>query len=190
MSPNATRILVHVACALPILFLLYGLYTNQLGANPVETLTDESGIWALRLLLLSLTITPLRRLTRFNFMRYRRAIGLWAFFYATFHLTVFVLFDHGLDFQALWEDVVKRKFMTAGMVAYLLLIPLALTSNKKSIKKLGAKWVKLHRLVYLSLIAVNIHLIWLTKANDYSQIAPYILASIVLLVYRIQILRR
>jgi sulfoxide reductase heme-binding subunit YedZ len=143
------------------------MYTGaggDLGVNPVETLTHQTGQWALRLLLATLAITPLRRLTGWNrIITFRRMLGLFAFFYAILHLSVWMVFDHYFTLTTMLEDVVKRPFITMGTLALLLMLPLALTSTKWSIRKLGRRWQQLHRLIYVSAAAAVIHFIWKEK---------------------------
>ncbi len=139
--------------------------TDQLGADPQNTLERALGLWALRFLILALAITPLRRLGGPSLIRYRRAIGLLAFYYAALHLTVYMVLDQGLDFAAIWADIVKRPYITVGMLAFTLLVPLAVTSNSAMIRRLGgAAWQRLHRLVYVAAAAAAIHFLMLVKS--------------------------
>jgi sulfoxide reductase heme-binding subunit YedZ len=166
-------VLTPVRLAKPALFLLAlvpaGLLTRaliegNLGVNPAETLQLETGIWALRFLLASLAITPLRRLFGWNrLVQYRRMIGLFAFFYATLHLLTYVVLDRYFDFSGILEDVAKRPFITLGMLAFALMIPLAVTSTKGWIRRLGRRWQVLHRLVYFSALFACLHFIWKVK---------------------------
>jgi len=158
------KILVFVASLVPALYLTYALLNDRLGANPAEALQTQTGIWALRFLVLTLAITPVRRLTRWNqVIQYRRMLGLFAFFYAFLHLLAYAVLDRYFDFTGVWEDVVKRPFITAGMVAFLLMIPLAITSTRGWIRRLGKRWQLLHRLIYLSAIAAAVHYLWKVK---------------------------
>ena len=139
---------------------------GNLGVNPVETLTHQTGQWALRLLLASLAITPIRRITGWNrIIVFRRMLGLFAFFYAVLHLAVWGIFDHDYfrSVSTMTEDIVKRPFITMGSLALLLMIPLALTSTKGWIRRMGKRWTQLHRLVYVSAIAAVIHFLWKEK---------------------------
>jgi sulfoxide reductase heme-binding subunit YedZ len=155
---------VFVLALLPGLWLAYRTYSGLLGVNPVEDLELTTGIWALRFLLLSLAITPIRRLTGWNqVIRFRRMIGLFAFFYATVHLSIYLVIDQGLAFGFILDDIAKRRFITAGMFAFVLLIPLALTSTKGWIRRLGRQWQVLHRLVYVSAAAACLHFAWKVK---------------------------
>ena len=162
---RALKLVVFIAALLPAAYLARGLfYGGDLGINPAETIQLQTGIWALRFLLLSLAITPIRRLTKWNrIITYRRPLGLFAFFYASLHLASYVVLDRYFDWKGVWEDVAKRPFITAGMVAFALMVPLAVTSTKGWIRRLGKRWTQLHRLVYLSAIAAAIHYVWKVK---------------------------
>ena len=137
---------------------------DQLGADPLKALERTLGLWALRFLVIGLAITPLRRIGGPNLIRYRRTIGLLAFFYALAHVVVYVALDQGLDLAAVVADIVKRPYITVGMVAFLILVPLAVTSNATMIRRLGAPaWQRLHRWVYLAAAAGALHFIMLLK---------------------------
>lgn len=158
--------LVFPAALLPALLLLYGALYNTLGADPVKILTHETGLWALRFLLLSLAMTPLRRWTGWSgFIRYRRMLGLYAFFYASLHLSVYLVLDLGAYWADLLTDIQKRPYMTVGFAAWLILLPLAVTSTRGMIRRLGRNWQRLHRLVYLAGILAALHFLWLVKAD-------------------------
>jgi sulfoxide reductase heme-binding subunit YedZ len=150
-----------LALLAPLAYLVYGLYLD-LGANPVETITNVTGIWTLRLIMLTLVITPLRWLTGINQLHnYRRLIGLFAFFYGALHFTTFFFFDHQFDFAGMWEDVRLRPYITAGFIAFVLMIPLALTSTAGWIRRLGGKnWNLLHKLIYITAMAGILHYYW------------------------------
>ena len=130
--------------------LVYDGFTDNLTANPIEKITNETGIWTLRLIVATLAITPLRRLTGLNqLVNYRRLIGLFAFFYGSLHFTTFFFFDHQFDVAAMWQDVLKRPYITAGFTAFQLMIPLAVTSTTGMILRLGGRrWNPLHWLIY------------------------------------------
>ena len=158
------KILLFVAALLPAAYLTYGLFYGGLGANPAETLQTQTGIWALRFLVLTLLVTPVRRLTKWNpIIQYRRMLGLFAFFYAFLHLLAYAVLDRYLDFSGVWEDVAKRPFITAGMAAFILMVPLAITSTKGWIRRLGRRWQLVHRLIYFSAIAAAVHYLWKVK---------------------------
>jgi sulfoxide reductase heme-binding subunit YedZ len=157
------RRLLYLAGLAPATWYFYCGLTDQLGADPQKTLERLLGIWALRFLIAALAITPLRRLG-LNLIRYRRSVGLLAFYYACLHLSVYMLLDQGLDLAAIWADIVKRPFITVGMLAFLVLVPLAATSNGPSIRRLGARWRPLHRYVYLAAAAAAVHFVMVVKA--------------------------
>jgi sulfoxide reductase heme-binding subunit YedZ len=165
-----TIVLVHrtiiFTALLPLAWVLANAYRGRLTANPIEYLTHFTGDWALAFLVLSLTITPLRRLTHWNdVIKLRRTLGLYAFFYASLHLTVWVFLDKFFDVPLMIEDVFMRRFITVGMSAFLILLALAITSNKASLRRLGRRWQTLHRLVYVAAIAGVVHFWWLVKAD-------------------------
>ena len=150
----------------PALYALYLIATNDLGANPLETLTDHTGQWTLRFLLLGLLITPLRELTGWvSLIRYRRLIGLFAAFYATAHMALWLFIDQQLVWRLLLEDVLDRPYITLGFMGWLLLLPLVATSTKGMIKKLGASWRKLHRAVYIIPLLGIVHYTMSLKAD-------------------------
>lgn len=146
--------------------LIHSATTDALGADPVAALTHETGQWALRLLLVSLSMTPLRRLTGSGFwLRYRRLFGLWAFAYACLHLSVYLALDLGGYWSQIFADIVKRPYITVGFTAWLLLMPLAATSTRAAMRRLGRRWIVLHRLVYLAAMLAVLHLWWQVKAD-------------------------
>ncbi|WP_417821401.1 sulfite oxidase heme-binding subunit YedZ [Terasakiella sp.] len=158
---------VFLVCLLPAFWLVYGIFAGSLGANPIETILRDLGDWTLRFLLLGLAVSTVRRLMGWAWvMRYRRMIGLFAFFYAFLHLAVYIGIDHFFDWATIWKDIVKRPYITIGMTALLLLIPLAVTSPKIMVRKLGgARWKKLHKLVYPIAIMGVVHFYLLVKAD-------------------------
>lgn len=154
------------AALIPAAALAYRFYTQDLTANPGDYITDQTGTWALSLLVISLTITPLRRLTKWNeLIRLRRMFGLFAFFYATLHMLTWVVLINFFDVKAMVVDVAKRPYITVGMATFLILLSLAVTSNRFSVRKLGRRWQKLHRLVYVAAIGGVVHFWWLVKAD-------------------------
>src|SRR4051812_6295970 len=161
------KTIVFVAALLPLAWLVWKALHNDLGANPVEFVTHATGDCALIFLLASLAITPLRKLTKVpELIRFRRMLGLYAFFYACLHLLTFAGLDHHFNWAEIVPDVYKRPFVTAGFTAWLLLVPLAVTSTTWSIRKLGGKnWQRLHWLVYFSAIAAVVHYWWLVKKD-------------------------
>jgi len=156
--------IVFALALVPTFYLIYGLLTANLGANPAETIQLQTGRWALKFLLITLAVTPLRRITGWNsVIQYRRMLGLFAFYYASLHFTSYIVLDKFFDWRAMIADVGKRPFITVGFTTYVLLVPLALTSTKGWIRRLGRKWQTLHRLIYLAAICAAIHFIWKVK---------------------------
>src|SRR5215468_2634780 len=169
----------------PLARLVWLGFHSGLGANPIEFITHSTGDWTLILLLVTLSITPLRKLTRqYWLISFRRMLGLFAFFYGFLHLMTWVWLDKFFDVHEMLHDIGKRKFITAGMTAFALMIPLALTSTKWSIRKLGKRWQALHRLIYFSAAAGVIHYIWLVKA-DLKKPLEYAFVLGMLLMYRV-----
>jgi len=155
---------VFVLCALPLAWLVFRAFTGRLGINPVEDLELTTGIWALRLLVLTLLVTPLRRVTGWNrVIQYRRMLGLFAFFYVSVHFAIYIGIDQFFAFDLILKDIVKRPFITMGFTAFVLMIPLAITSTKGWIRRLGRRWQMLHRLIYISAIAAAVHYLWKVK---------------------------
>jgi sulfoxide reductase heme-binding subunit YedZ len=177
MSTRALKILkllAHAACAAPIAWLLWCALQNNLGPDPTHTVTFFTGKGTLRLLVLSLAITPIRRLLPKLawIIRFRRMLGLWAFFYGTLHLMTYVALYAGFSLSAMISDITQRRFIVAGLVAWALMLPLALTSTTWSIRKLGGKnWNRLHRLAYVSAIAGVVHYWWGVKQGVLSPAA-------------------
>ncbi len=158
--------LVFLICLLPFGLLLFSALSGGLGANPIEEITHVTGQWGLRFLLITLAITPLRRLTRINsLIRYRRMLGLYAFFYVGLHFLSYLILDQFFDWREIIKDIIERPYISVGFLAFLLLIPLALTSTKKMLKKLGGNWQRLHRLIYVIGILSVLHFLWLVKAD-------------------------
>lgn len=187
-ASNVGRIAV-VAAVVPLALLVAGAYRDTLGANPIETVTRTTGDWTLRFLLITLAITPLRRLFDWPaIMRLRRTFGLLAFFYACTHVLAYVWLDQFFDVTAIARDIVERPFITAGFVAFVLLVPLAVTSNRRSMLRLGRRWQRLHRLIYLVAIAGVVHYWWLVKA-DTREPALYAALVALLLGYRLWVFR-
>jgi len=173
------------AALLPAAALVYGFYTNDLTANPGDYITDQTGTWTLAMLVISLTVTPLRRITRWNeLIRLRRMLGLFAFFYGTLHMLTWAWLFNRFDTTLMVEDVIKRPFITVGMATFLILLSLAVTSNRFAIRKLKRKWQTLHRLVYLAAIGGVVHFWWLVKA-DISEPQRWAVAVAALLGFRV-----
>ena len=162
-----------------------GVLTGDLGVNPAETIQLQTGRWAFKFLLLSLSVTPVRRLTGWNVViQFRRMLGLFAFFYATLHLTAYYAFDLTFSISQLLVDTAKRPFIFMGMAAFLTMLPLALTSTKGWIRRLGKKWTLLHRLVYVTAICAAIHFAWKVKVFTGDPVY-YAIAVALLLLFRV-----
>ena len=158
--------LVFAAAATPGLLLGWRVYTGDLGVNPAETLLHQTGRDGLMLLLASLSVTPIRRVSGWNRVQIvRRMLGLWSFFYAFCHFGVYAVFNHLGDLSAIWDDVVERPFIFSGMLAFVILLLLALTSPVAAVRRLGRNWQRLHRLVYLAATAAIVHFAWGQKAD-------------------------
>jgi sulfoxide reductase heme-binding subunit YedZ len=176
---------VFLLCLIPFAQLAFNAYTGDLGANPIETITRFTGSWALIILIASLAVTPLRRITGKNeLIKFRRMLGLFAFFYAALHFATYMVLDLYFDFPAIVKDVLKRPYITVGFTAFVLMIPLAATSTAGIIRRLGKRWQQLHYLVYVSAILGVVHFYWLVKA-DISRPAQYGAALALLLGYRL-----
>jgi sulfoxide reductase heme-binding subunit YedZ len=157
------KITVFLLCLVPVLWLAWRAWQADLTANPIEYITHFTGDWTIRLIVLTLAVTPLRRLLRVpELIRFRRMIGLFAFFYGSLHFLTWFGLDKFFDFHEILKDVLKRRFIIAGFAAFLSMLPLAITSTTGWIRRLGGKrWQRLHRLIYFSAIAAVIHYYWL-----------------------------
>jgi sulfoxide reductase heme-binding subunit YedZ len=165
LGSDPVRRAIYTVGFLPAVWTFYLGLTDQLGADPQNVLERTLGLWALRFLIVALAITPLRRLGGPSLIRWRRAIGLMGFYYAALHLTVYIVLDQGLDWASIWADIVKRPYITVGMLAFTLLVPLAATSNNGMIRRLGARtWQRLHRLAYVATAAAAMHFVMLVKS--------------------------
>jgi sulfoxide reductase heme-binding subunit YedZ len=184
--------IVFLCCLLPLGRLVWFAYTDDLGANPIEFITRSTGTWALVLLCITLAMTPMRLLTSSAiWVKLRRMLGLFCFFYAALHFSIWFYLDQGLDVQAMMHDVLKRPFITMGFLSLILLIPLALTSNQWSVRYLGRRWSILHKLVYVIAATVIVHY-WWHKAgkNDLQTVMMYAAVLILLLATRLPLIRR
>lgn len=181
------KLTVWLLCLAPLAGMvlgIFGVWGFSLGANPVEELLHRCGQWGLKLLLITLAVTPVRRWTGFNrLVAYRRLLGLFAFFYLALHFTVYLVLDQGLDGGAIFEDIVKRPYITLGTLALTLLVPLALTSTRGAMRRLGRNWQKLHRLIYPAALLGVWHFYWQVKL-DTLEPTVYALMLAVLLGYR------
>ncbi len=185
-----TKSLLFALGLLPAVLLGWQFYRDDLGANPIEAVTHSTGEWTLRWLLITLAMTPLKRLSGWYWpVRVRRMLGLFAFFYACLHLMTYLWLDQFFDWSEIWLDIIDRPFITVGMLAFVLLLPLALSSNRYSIKKLGRNWKRLHRLAYVAPVLGVLHFWWLVKA-DVLEPAIYALLLAALLLMRLPPYRR
>jgi methionine sulfoxide reductase heme-binding subunit len=179
------KVLLWVLFLLPLARLVFGAFTNQLGTNPIELITRSTGTWTLVFLCCTLAVTPLRVMTGAHWLaQLRRPIGLFAFFYALLHMSTWIWFDHWFDLSAMINDVIKRPFITVGMLSVVLLTPLALTSTKVMMKKLGRQWSRLHQLVYVIACLGVLHYYWLVK-RDITQPVIYGVIVAALLGWRV-----
>ena len=183
------KVIVWALCLCPVSLLAWKAIRDQLGANPLSEITLSTGHWTLYLLLTTLAISPLRKIIGITWLiRFRRLVGLFAFFYGCLHLMTYLWFDKFFDVHEIVKDIYKRPFITAGMTAWILMLPLALTSTGASIRWLGGKrWQKLHRLIYFSAIAGVVHFWWLVK-RDLTR--PEIMAAILTLLLAFRIVDR
>lgn len=180
LSRKRRAALIHaVAIAIglaPLTVLVFAALGDRLGANPIEAITHETGAWALRWLFVCLAVTPARRWLGWSWAApLRRTFGLIAFAYATAHLSTWVVLDWFFDLEAMLEDVAERRYITAGMAAYLTLVPLAATSTRGMVRRLGRRWLTLHRLVYVAAILAIVHFLWLVKAD---RLEPLVYAGV------------
>lgn len=164
---RASKPFLFAVCLVPAVATTWAAFADKLGANPINEITHITGNWTLRLLLLTLAITPARKLTGWNgIIRYRRMLGLFAFFYATLHFLTYVVLDQNLGWSYILADIAKRPYVTVGFLGFVLLIPLAVTSTAGWIRRLGGKrWQQLHRLIYVAAMAGVIHFWWLVKSD-------------------------
>lgn len=193
MTTKATvrslKVVLWIAALAPAAWLVRGVMQGELGANPIETLTHTTGMTALVLLLVTLAVSPIRKLTGWNpVIRLRRPLGLFAFFYAVCHFSIWFVFDMVFNVGWMIEDIAERPYITVGMAALLLLIPLAVTSTKGWIRRLGKRWAKLHRLVYVATGLGILHYFWLVK-SDYRLPSLLAVCLLILLIARTPIAR-
>ncbi|MCO6186370.1 protein-methionine-sulfoxide reductase heme-binding subunit MsrQ [Rhizobium sp. L1K21] len=175
---------LYVVGLMPAAWYFYLGAVGDLGADPVRTFEHLLGIWALRFILATLAVTPLMVLFNIRLIAYRRALGLLGFWYVLFHFTVYVTLDRGMNLSGIVEDIAKRWYITIGMAGFVMLIPLALTSNTYSIRKLGSRWSKLHKLVYAVVAAGTLHFVLSTKTLTIEQ-AIYVALTVILLLFRV-----
>ena len=167
LTSKWTKVVVFAICLLPVASLAWKALQGGLTANPIEFITHSTGDWTVRFLIITLAITPLRKITRAPaFIRFRRMLGLFAFFYVCLHFTTYIWLDKFFNLSEIWKDIHKRRFITVGFAAFVLMIPLAVTSTAGAIRWLGGKrWLALHRLIYVSAVLGVIHYYWLVKSD-------------------------
>jgi len=185
----AAKVLLFTLCLLPFAWLFHGAWADQLGPNPAEALIRSSGDWVLRLLCLTLTVTPLRQLSGWHALaRFRRMLGLFTFFYLVLHFLSYAWLDMGFDAQAIARDIPKRPFALVGFLAFVLMLPLAATSFNRAIKALGAaRWQALHKLVYAIVLLGLLHFFWMRSAkNNFGEVAVYAAIVALLLGWRVR----
>ena len=166
MQKRLLKPAVFLLCLLPLAVLVWQLLSDRLGANPIDAVADSTGEWTLRFLLITLAATPLKRLLGWGWtIRVRRMLGLFAFFYATLHLFTYLWLDQFFDWGEIWLDILDRPFITVGMLTFVLLLPLAATSNNAMVRRLGRNWKRLHRFAYVIPLLGVVHFWWLVKAD-------------------------
>ena len=174
---------------IPFFLILYKIIFNKLGPEPVKEITHFTGEWTLLFIIFTLSMSPLKKITKLNiWISFRRMLGLFLFFYATLHMLTYVAIDYRLDFQSISKDILTKKFIFVGFAAWILLLPLAFTSSKKAIIYLKDKWKKLHSLIYIISILGVIHFIWLVK-KDLTEQLIYAVIVFILLLFRFNIKR-
>ena len=180
-----SKIFVFLICLWPLCSIIYQLFYNKLGAEPVDKIINHFGEWTLIFIFLTLSMSPLKRITNSTvWIKFRRMLGLFVFFYASIHLLSYVGLDYRFDFQPILSDVLKKKFVFIGFAAWLLLIPLAITSSNKMMKILKNNWKKIHRLIYIIGIFGVLHFIWLSKTIFFKPLI-FLIILIILLLFRI-----
>jgi len=185
LGADPIRRAIYIVGMMPAASTFHLALTDALGADPQKTLERTLGLWALRFLIIGLAISPLRQIGGPNLTRWRRTVGLLAFYYAVMHLSVYMMLDQGLAWSVIWADIVKRPFITVGMLAFTLLVPLAVTSNTTMIKRLGGvAWNKLHRLVYAAAALAVLHFVMLVKSWTF-ELALYCALIAGLLLFRL-----
>ena len=183
---NYIKIPIFFLSLLPILIIFYQIIFNQLGPEPVKEITHVTGNWTLRFIIITLAMTPLQKFTKLNFwISYRRMFGLFVFFYASAHMMTYVGIDYRFDWSSIGDDIVKKKFIFAGFLAWLLLVPLALTSSRRMIRLLRDKWKKLHKLIYIISLLGIIHYLWLVKVVTVEPLI-YLIIIVILLTLRVK----
>lgn len=176
---------VFLLCLLPLIYNAAGVVQGTLGPNPVEAILHDFGLWSLRLLLVTLCVTPVQMIFRWGAVaKLRRMLGLFAFFYAMLHFTVWLVLDQQLSVSSALADIVEKKYITIGMMALVGLLVLAVTSNRWSVRRLGVRWKSLHRVIYPLAVLTIIHYLWQVRANDVLEPAAYLAVLLVLMLWR------
>ena len=180
------KVIVFILSLFPIFYIIYQILNNQLGPEPIKDITHHTGKWTLYFMVITLAMTPLKKITKLNiWINYRRMFGLFIFFYASVHLMTYVGLDYRFDLESIGDDIIKKKYIFIGFSAWLLLIPLAITSNKRMIKILKDKWKKLHRLIYLISLFGVVHYLWLVK-RDLTEPLVFLTIILFLLAFRLK----
>ena len=178
------KVVIFILSLVPIFYITYQILTNQLGPEPIKDITHHTGKWTLYFIVITLSMTPLKKITKLNiWINYRRMFGLFIFFYASVHLMTYVGLDYRFDLASIGDDIIKKKYIFIGFSAWLLLIPLAITSTKRMMKILKNKWKKLHRLIYLISLCGAIHYLWLVK-RDLTEPLIFLTVILILLALR------
>ena len=178
---------IFILSIIPFLIITYKIFLNKLGPEPVKEITHFTGEWTLIFICLTLSMSPLKRFTNFTFwIKIRRMLGLFVFFYATLHMLTYVIIDYRFDWNQILDDVVKKKYIYVGFAAWVLLIPLVLTSSQKMIRTLKQNWKKLHRLIYIIAVFGSLHFIWLSKTIYFKPLIYFLIITF-LLILRINI---
>ena len=176
---------VFITCLVPLAYIAWKFQQDKLGANPIRELEIETGLWTLRLLAVTLMITPVRRAFGWNWLvKYRRTLGLFTFFYATVHLSMWAGVDWFFAWGDMWHEIVKHKYILVGMLTWLIMLPLALTSTRGWVRRLGKRWTMLHRLVYVAAITGTVHYLWAVKKDTFFPVV-YLGIFTLLLGYRV-----
>lgn len=185
---RSAKTLVFCLCLVPALVLVWDSVTGGLSVNPIEDITHRTGDWALRFVMLTLAVTPFRWLSGWNeVIRYRRMLGLFTFWYASLHFSTYIVFDHFFDIRSIADDVIERKYVTAGFLGFVLMLPLAVTSTQGWIRRLGKQWSVLHRLIYVTAVAGVVHFLWLVKLETSE---PLVYAAVLSGLFLVRVVRR
>jgi sulfoxide reductase heme-binding subunit YedZ len=188
--PAAGKVGVFFVALIPLAWIAWAFFHDELGANPIRELEIQTGLWTLRFLAITLAITPARKVFGWNWLvKYRRMLGLFTFFYATVHLSMWSFVDWFFAWGDMWHEIVKHKYILIGMLTWLIMVPLAITSTKGWVRRLGKRWTKLHRLVYAAAITGTIHYLWAVKKDTFFPVV-YLATFAMLLAFRVIFARR